>query len=35
MMLEELYREILRANGLGATEALAGWTEDEAPEPGK
>ncbi len=35
MMLEELYREILRANGLGATEALAGRTEDEAPEPGK
>ena len=24
MMLEELYREILRANGLGATRALAG-----------
>ena len=35
MMLEELYREILRANGLGAAEALAGRTEDEAPEPGK
>ncbi len=35
MMLEELYREILRANGLGAAEALAGRTEGEAPEPGK
>ncbi len=35
MMLEELYREILRANGLGAVEALAGRTEDEAPEPAK
>ncbi len=35
MMLEELYWDILRANGLGAAEALAGWTEDEAPEPGK
>ncbi len=35
MMLEELYREIFRANGLGSAEALAGWTEDEAPEPGK
>ncbi len=35
MMLEELYREILRANGLGAARAMAGRTEDEAPEPGK
>ncbi len=35
MMLKELYREILRANGLGAVEALAGRTEDEAPEPSK
>ncbi len=35
MMLEELYREILRANGLGSADALAGRTEDEAPEPGK
>ncbi len=35
MMPEELCREILRANGLGAAEALAGRTEDEAPEPGK
>ena len=35
MMLEELYLEILRANGLGAVEDLAGRTEDEAPEPGK
>ncbi len=35
IMLEELYREILRANGLGAADALAGRTEDEAPEPGK
>ncbi len=35
MMLEELYREILRANGLGSAEALAGRTEDEAPEPDK
>ncbi len=35
MMLEELYREILRANGMGAAEALAGRTKDEAPEPGK
>ena len=34
MMLEELYREILRVNGLGSAEALAGRTEDEAPEPG-
>ena len=34
MMLEELYREILRANGLGAARSLAGRTEDEAPEPG-
>ena len=35
LMLEELYREILRASGLGAAWALAGRTEDEAPEPGK
>ncbi len=34
-MLEELYREILRANGLGSAEALAGRTEDKAPEPDK
>ncbi len=35
MMLEELYREILRANGLGSAEALAGRTEEEDPEPDK
>ncbi len=35
MMLEELYREILRANGLGAARALPGRTEGEAPEPAK
>ncbi len=33
MMLEELYREILRANGLGSAESLAGRTEHEDPEP--
>ncbi len=35
MMLEELYREILRANGLGATRALAGSRGEEFSEPGK
>ncbi len=35
MMLEELYREILRANGLGATRALAGSVGEEFSELGK
>ncbi len=35
MMLEELYREILRANGLGAARALAGSVGEEFSEPGK
>ncbi len=34
-MLEELYREILRANGLGAARALAGSVGEEFSEPGK
>ncbi len=34
MMLEELYREILRANGLGATRALDQLTRED-PEPDK
>ena len=33
MMLEELYREILRANGLGAARALAGSMGEECLEP--
>ncbi len=32
MMLEELYREILRANGLGAARALAGSVGEEFSE---
>ncbi len=35
MMLEELYREILRANGLGATRALAGSRREEFSESDK
>ena len=35
MMLEELYREILRANGPGSARALARLTEEEDPEPDK
>ena len=35
MMLEELYREILRANGLGAARALAGSVGEEFSDPGK
>ncbi len=35
MMLEELYREILRANGLGATRALAGSRGEEFSESDK
>ncbi len=35
MMLEELYREILRANGLGAARALAGSVGEEFSESGK
>ncbi len=31
-MLEELYREIIRANGLGATRALAGSMGEEFSE---
>ncbi len=34
-MLEELYREILRANGLGAARALAGSVGEEFSESGK
>ncbi len=33
MMLEELYREILRANGLGPARALARLTDEEHTEP--
>ena len=32
MMLEELYREIIRANGLGASRALAESGEEELSE---
>ena len=35
MMLEELYREILRANGLGAARAPARLTDEGDPEPDK
>ncbi len=35
MMLEELYREILRANGLGATRALARSRGEEFSESDK
>ncbi len=35
MTLEELYREIIRANGLGAARALAGSVGEEFSEPGK
>ncbi len=35
MMLEELYREILQANGLGAARALAGSAAEEFSESGK
>ncbi len=35
MMLEELYREILRANGLAAARALAGSVREEFSESGK
>ena len=35
MMLEELCREILRANGLGAARALAGSVREEFSESGK
>ncbi len=35
MMLEELYREILRANGLGPARALARLTDEGDPEPDK
>jgi hypothetical protein len=35
MMLEELYREILQANGLGAARALAGSVGEEFSESGK
>ncbi len=35
LMLEELYREILRANGLRAAQALAGSVGEEFSEPGK
>ena len=35
MMLEKLYREIVRANGLGAARAIAGSVEEEYSEPGK
>ena len=35
MMLEELYREILRANGLRATRALGGSVGEEFSEPHK
>ena len=35
MMLEELYREIIRANGLGAARALAGSRGEEFSEPHK
>jgi hypothetical protein len=35
MMLEELYREILRANGLVAARALAGSVGEEFSVPGK
>ncbi len=35
MMLEELYREIVRANGLGPARALAGSVGEEFSEPGK
>ncbi len=35
MMLEELYREILRANGLGAARALAGSRGEEFSESDK
>ena len=34
-LLEEVCREILRANGLGAARALARLTEEEGPEPDK
>ena len=35
MMLEELYREIIRANGLGAARAPAELTDEGDPEPDK
>ena len=35
MMLEELYREILQANGLGAARALAELMREESSEPHK
>ncbi len=35
MMLGELYREILRANGLGAARALTQLTDEGDPEPDK
>ncbi len=35
MMLEELYREILRANGLGPARPLAGSVGEEFSESGK
>lgn len=35
MMLEEVYREILRANGLGPARALARLTDEGDPEPDK
>ncbi len=35
MMLEELYREILRANGLGAARAPAELIREESSEPHK
>ena len=35
MMLEELYREIIRANSLGATRALAGSRGEEFSESDK
>ena len=34
-MLEELYREIIRANGLGATRALAGSRGEQSSESDK
>ena len=35
MMLEELYREIIRANGLGPARALAGSRGEKFSEPHK
>ncbi len=35
MMLEELYREILRPNGLGPARALTQLTDEGDPEPDK